>query len=169
MRRSALFLLIVLLATTASAADWKTAEPGWQYEFPRDHHAHRDFKTEWWYFTGNLFDADGNRFGYELTFFRHGIAPVAKRDPNASRFLVDDLKFAHFAITGVGEQQFRFAQKTSRGAFGEAGFDDARRLAWLDDWTLIMGEDGAYDLSASSEAGAVQLHLRPTQDRKSVV
>src|SRR5688572_3695578 len=160
MRRSA---LLALLGFGMMAADWKIAEPGWRYEFPRDHHAHRDFKTEWWYFTGNVFDADGNRFGYELTFFRQGISPVSERDPNASRFLVDDLKFAHFAITDAAGQQFRFAQKTSRGAFGEAGFDAAQRLAWIDNWTLTMNDDGAFDLTASSDAGTVQLHLRPTQ------
>ena len=157
------FFLIALLTTNAFGADWKTAEPGRRYEFPRDHHAHRDFKTEWWYFTGNVFDAEGNRFGYELTFFRHGITPAARRDPNASRFLVDDLKFAHFAITDVARQQFRFEQKTSRGAFGEAGFDDAHRPAWIDNWTLTMSGDNAFDLTASSEAGTIHLHLRAAE------
>ncbi len=33
---------------------WKLAVPGWQYAFPADHGVHRSFKTEWWYFTGNL-------------------------------------------------------------------------------------------------------------------
>jgi predicted secreted hydrolase len=154
---------MVLLGLLVTAANWKSAEPGWDYEFPRDHGAHRDFKTEWWYFTGNVFDADGNRFGYELTFFRQGISPAAQRDPNASRFLVDDLKFAHFAITDVAKQQFRFEQKTSRGAFGEAGFDEAKRLAWIDNWTLTMSNEGAFDLTASTEAGAINLHLRPTK------
>jgi predicted secreted hydrolase len=161
--RPARVFLVALLVMTASAADWKTAVPGWQYEFPRDHRAHRDFKTEWWYFTGNVFDADGNRFGYELTFFRHGITPAAERDPNASRFLVDDLKFAHFAITDVAKQQFRFEQKTSRGAFGEAGFSDADRLAWIDNWTLTMNHDGVFDLTASSNAGTIRLQLRPAK------
>ena len=161
--RAAATGLIVLLGLCVTAADWKNAEPGWQYEFPRDHHAHRDFKTEWWYFTGNVFDADGNRFGYELTFFRQGITPAAKRDPNGSRFLVDDLKFAHFAITDVAKKQFRFEQKTSRGAFGEAGFDNENRLAWIDNWTLTMRSDGAFDLTASTDAGTIQFHLRPTQ------
>ena len=157
------FFLIALLAATAFSSDWKTAEPGWQYEFPRDHHAHREFKTEWWYFTGNVFDAEGNRFGYELTFFRHGITPASERDPNASRFLVDDLKFAHFAVTDVASQQFRFEQKASRGAFAEAGFDDANRLAWIDNWTLTMSEDGSFELAASSANSAVQFRLRPTK------
>ena len=154
-------LLFAVAATTLIAVDWKIAEPGWRYEFPRDHQAHREFKTEWWYFTGNVFDSEGHRFGYELTFFRHGIRSAAERDLNASRFIVDDLKFAHFAITDVAGQQFRFEQKTSRGAFGEAGFDDAQRVAWIDNWTLTANEDGAFDLAASGETGTLQLHLVP--------
>ena len=152
--------LIVLLALTALGADWKTAEPGWKYEFPRDHHAHPDFKTEWWYFTGNVFDRDGHRFGYELTFFRQGIRPRGGRDADASRFIVNDLKFAHFALTDVSKQRFRFEQKTSRGAFGEAGFDDGKRLAWIDNWTLVSNGDDAFDLTAANQEGALHLHLR---------
>lgn len=150
------------LAICASGASWKIAEPGWRYEFPRDHHSHREFKTEWWYFTGNLFDAEGHRFGYELTFFRHGIRPVAERAPNESRFIVDDLKFAHFAITDVSGRQFHFDQKTSRGAFGEAGFDKEHRLAWIDPWNLSLNDDGGFDLAASSNFGTLRLHLRAT-------
>jgi predicted secreted hydrolase len=145
------------------AADWKTAEPRWQFEFPRDHRAHRDFKTEWWYFTGNVFDAEGRRFGYELTFFRQGIRPLVERDPNSSRFIVDDLKFAHFALTDVSGQRFLFEQKTSRGAFGDAGFDDGKRLAWIDSWTLSSNGNDAFDLAGSGEAGTIHLHLRATK------
>ncbi|MGH9784939.1 MAG: lipocalin-like domain-containing protein, partial [Terriglobia bacterium] len=46
---------------------------GYRFEFPRDHFSHPCFKTEWWYFTGNLADRGGRRFGFELTFFREGI------------------------------------------------------------------------------------------------
>ncbi len=28
--------------------------PGYQMTFPRDHYPHDQFRTEWWYFTGNL-------------------------------------------------------------------------------------------------------------------
>jgi predicted secreted hydrolase len=161
--KHARFLLLGLIATTLLGADWKAAEPGWQFEFPRDHHAHRDFKTEWWYFTGNLFDAEGHRFGYELTFFRQGIRTPAERDPKSSRFIVDDLKFAHFALTDISKQRFQFEQKTSRGAFGEAGFDDRERLAWIDNWTLSSNGDDAFDVVASGEPGTIHLHLRATK------
>src|SRR4051794_26797207 len=154
-------LLIFAFAISAGGADWKTAEPGWRYEFPRDHHVHRDFKTEWWYFTGNLYDVDGRRFGYELTFFRQGIRPAGERDPNASRFIVDDLKFAHFALSNVSQQQFRFEQKTSRGAFGEAGFSDGQRLAWIENWALELRGENEFDLKAATIFGALHLRLRP--------
>src|SRR2546423_3591330 len=156
-------LAIMCAAISAAGADWRTAEPGWRYEFPRDHHAHREFKTEWWYFTGNLFDSAGRRFGYELTFCREGIRPVTTRDPGASRFIVDDLKFAHFAITDVAGKQFRFEQKTRRGAFGEAGFDDGQRLAWIENWTLELSGENEFELRAATSFGALGLHLRPAK------
>jgi len=155
--------IAITLAISAAAAEWRTAQPGWRYEFPRDHHAHREFKTEWWYFTGNLFDADGQRFGYEITFFREGIRPVAERDPGASRFIVEDLKFAHFALTDVAGKQFRFEQKTNRGAFGEAGFDDGQRLAWIESWTLALTGENEFDLQAATSFGSLRVHLRATK------
>ena len=158
--RATATVLGAALCSLFVAADWKIAEPGWRYEFPRDHHAHRDFKTEWWYFTGTLFDADGQRFGYELTFFRHGIRPLAERDPNQSRFLVDDLKFAHFAISDIDGRQFHFTQKMSRGAFGEAGFDDAARVAWIENWSLAATSDDTFEVTASGDFGSLRLHLR---------
>lgn len=151
---------LLALSLCCLGADWRSAEPGWEYEFPRDHHAHPEFKTEWWYFTGNVIDTGGHRFGYELTFFRQGLRPPAERDPNASRFVVDELKFAHFAVTDVKKQRFHFEQKISRGAFGEAGFDNGRTLAWIEGWTLATDGDNAFDLVATSSEGMINLHLR---------
>ena len=52
---------------------YRAALPGYHYEFPRDHFNHPEFQTEWWYYTGNLRDTQGRRFGFELTFFRQGV------------------------------------------------------------------------------------------------
>ncbi len=158
--RFAAALVVMLCMVNAQDSAWKMAQPGWRYEWPRDHSAHHDFKTEWWYFTGELRAADGRRFGYQLTFFRQGV-----RTPGApavqSRFATDALKFGHFAITDVGAKDFHFAQQISRGAFGEAGFDDARRLAWLEDWSLILEEGGAMRLRASDRGRSLDLRLEP--------
>jgi predicted secreted hydrolase len=93
-----------------------------------------------------------------LTFFRHGIRRATERDPNASRFIVDDLKFAHFTITDVAGEKFHFDEKLSRGAFGEAGFGDETRVAWIDNWSLSAAGDG-FDIAAATNFGAVRLHL----------
>lgn len=160
--KRATIVAAVLCAFCAVAAEdnWQAALPGWHYEFPRDHHVHRGFKTEWWYFTGNVSAADGRRFGYELTFFREG---VRRRDSDGtprSRFVVDDIKFAHFTVTDVNGQQFRFAEKTSRGAFGEAGFGDDTRIAWLETWELQASADGRdFSIKADAPNFALQLEL----------
>jgi predicted secreted hydrolase len=159
--------MVNLFATTLGllslVGGWRTAVPGWNYEFPRDHHAHPEFKTEWWYFTGNLTNQNGRRFGYELTFFRQGIRPPGERTGTSSRLIVDDLKFAHFAITDAAGKKFFFYDKASRGSFGEAGFDAGDRLAWIDHWMVEMKADGAFDLCADAAEGKIRLHLVPTK------
>jgi predicted secreted hydrolase len=81
---------------------------------------------------------------------------------------MDDLKFGHFAITEVGRNAFRFHQEVARGAFGEAGFGvsggDERRLAWLNDWSLIEEPDGsAWRLSAMQPTARISLRLVPAK------
>ncbi len=154
-------LLLCALALACMAADWEIAKPGLRYEFPRDHHVHENFKTEWWYFTGNLTTASGGRYGYELTFFRQGIRPPNERSDTTSRFVVNDLKFAHFTVTDPGGRKFLFDQKTSRGSFGEAGFGAGERLAWIDEWDLKMQADGSFDLAAQMAGANLKLHLVP--------
>jgi predicted secreted hydrolase len=160
-------VLLVLFAQGLMAVDptWRAAEPGWRYEWPRDHGPHREFKTEWWYFTGNVRASDGRRFGYELTFFRSGLrppgAPAAK-----SRFAVQDLKIAHFALTNVNAGTFVHWQIVSRGAFDEAGNGDGTkepRLAWLGEWSVTLQPDGSFQLAASEAGSAVNLTLQPVK------
>jgi len=127
---------------------WRLAEPGWRYEFPRDHGPHREFKTEWWYATGNLSDVEGHDYGFQLTFFRQGIQPGVK-PPRSSRFRVMEIPFAHFAFSDVDGQTFRYYQCTARGSFGEAGFAvPPGRIAWINDWVLEQSDDGKLHLRA---------------------
>jgi len=157
------FMVFVSFAVKTSALDWRVALPGWQYEFPRDHRIHADFKTEWWYFTGRLNDEKGAVFGYQATFFRQGLRPPSAGPKPASRFVVNDLKFAHFAISDLGAQRFHFKQKIGRGAFDEAGFGMNARLAWIDDWSLELRADGAFALRARNEKTAIDLRLENTK------
>jgi predicted secreted hydrolase len=160
---SCCFALFLVLATVSAEniddQGWAVAVPGYQITFPRDHFPHYQFRTEWWYFTGNLKTRDGRAFGYQVTFFRHGYRPMHNRAPVTSRFVMNDLKFAHFAVTDVSSGKFYFDSRVSRGAFGEAGFGDGKRLAWIDDWELDL--DGGFRLKAATKGYAVELDLTP--------
>ena len=161
---SFLKLFAIALSWLALVEGWRTAEPGWDYQFPRDHHVHSEFKTEWWYFTGNLTSESRQRFGYELTFFRQGIRPPGERSGTSSRLIVDDLKFAHFAITDAPDKQFRFFEKASRGSFGEAGFSSGDRIAWIDHWSVEIKPDGSFELRADAPESEIKFHLLPAKE-----
>ena len=143
--------LLLPMQAHAASTEWKEALPGWKYVFPRDHGPHSNFKTEWWYATGNLTDKQGHEYGFQLTFFRQGILPGGK-PAGSSRFRLSELPFAHFAFTDVGAHTFRSYQISSRGAFGEAGFAiPPGRMAWLNDWSLAMNDRGDLMLKADTQ------------------
>jgi predicted secreted hydrolase len=160
--------------SSSQSDDWSVARPGWKYEFPRDHGPHRGFKTEWWYATGNLVDEQGHEYGFQLTFFRQGIHP-GEKPVNGSRFRVNELPFAHFAFTEVSGKSFRSFQRSSRGAFGEAGFatpfQNHGRMAWMEGWMLEQIGPGTFHLLASDasqgEGRGVDLNL--TEDRPPLI
>ena len=135
-------------------SEWKEAIRPRNWNFPEDHGAHREYQTEWWYFTGNLSDGSGSHFGYQLTFFRFGIRrPVPVND---NPWYLRDLFMGHFAITEEPEDRFRFAEKISREGPGLAGARSDRMEVWLFNWSAKM-EDSTISLKA--EDGPLQLDL----------
>lgn len=142
---------------------WQQALPGWEYQFPRDHFSHDSFRTEWWYATGQVQTAEGQRFGYQFTLFRRGVRPPEGRTAVDSRWVVDHLPLGHFALTDITGQRFYFDQRLERGAFGRAGFATAdgpeNRLAWAGDWSIALQPGQTFALQASQSGAALQLKL----------
>ncbi|MGA8659843.1 MAG: lipocalin-like domain-containing protein [Chthoniobacterales bacterium] len=166
MKKVWIFLSLVCFSGAAAgsafdAQGWEFVEPGFQIQFPRDHGPHFSFRTEWWYFTGNLKAKNGREFGYQLTFFRHGYRAPSNRTPVSSNFVMNDLIFGHFTVTDVQANQFHFAGKASRGAFAEAGFMDGSKLVWLDDWEVDL--NGNFHLKAAEKGYAIDLTLEPAK------
>jgi predicted secreted hydrolase len=156
-----IFLFLMLGAagmTPGAAADFQAAQPGRVFQFPRDHGAHPDFKTEWWYYSGHLKAAGGETFGYQLTFFRRALA---KPNPEAqSAWAAHTIYFAHLALTDVNGQKFRFREKAQRGALGLAGAETDRLKVWVGDWQAeVQGE--AHRLQAATDDLALDLTLTP--------
>ena len=73
---AALLTLLVVVSVLGADATWKYATPDRPVTLPADHVSHPDYKIEWWYYTGNVDDASGQHFGYQLTFFRVGVDPA---------------------------------------------------------------------------------------------
>ncbi|MEX2530679.1 MAG: lipocalin-like domain-containing protein [Gemmatimonadota bacterium] len=110
------------------------------FDFPADHGPHPDYRTEWWYFTGNLAGEGGRRFGYQLTFFRNSLAPESA--PRVSAWNTNQLWMAHLAVTDVEAGVHLHAERFGRGAVGLAGADSIPLRVWVGDWRLAETGEG---------------------------
>jgi predicted secreted hydrolase len=116
---------------------YRAVLPGYRYEFPRDHFNHPEFQTEWWYYTGNLRDARGRRFGFELTFFRQGVDRGKKSAQVSDVWDVRDAWLAHLALSDIDGGQFLHAERLNRSGAGLAGASlDAARV-WNGNWRVV--------------------------------
>jgi predicted secreted hydrolase len=104
-----------------------------EFHFPADHGPHPEFRTEWWYYTGNLATAEGRRFGFQLTFFRSALAPAMA--DRASAWATRQAWLAHFTVSDVDGKHFHSFERWSRGAIGLAGAQAAPFKVWVKDWT----------------------------------
>jgi predicted secreted hydrolase len=132
-----------------------------ELSFPRDHGSHDDFRSEWWYFTGNLDSSDGRHFGFELTFFRVGLAPSTS-SPRTSAWATRQIWMAHFAVTDVHGRRFLSAERFARGALGLAGATAPPVHVWLQDWSVAGAADAVnaeLALRARDERVALSLTL----------
>lgn len=133
-RRAAVLTLLIgafALLPTALVAQYQPALPGYTYEFPRDHFDHPDYRTEWWYYTGNFKSADGHRFGFELTFFRQAVSRASELK---SDWDVRDLYLAHLALSDLDGRRFYHTERLNRAGPGIAGVSLQSQRVWNGNW-----------------------------------
>jgi predicted secreted hydrolase len=150
----AIVLIFLSLLSDALAQEYLDVTPEYKPEFPRDFYYKKDYRVQWWYFTGHLFDEKGREFGYELTFFAVGV----QKKEFKSKFGVNTLFISHFAVTDVDGKKYYFTDKADAGAFGFAGARDDELKVWVAHNSL----DGTMDrmhLRASDSALALDLIL----------
>ena len=157
--------LFVVLISASLAYCQAIPKPGYQWKFPRDHGAHREFATEWWYVTGHLTPRgrpDAAPSGFQFTVFRVSAAasPLATE---SGRFAVKDLYLAHFALTD--ESRFAHDGRVARPGPGWSSSTDLD--VGCDGWTLrrdpAAGAKETWHLSAIAGIGALDLELVPTR------
>ncbi len=134
-----------------------------KFRFPDDHGPHPNYRTEWWYYTGNLKSTEGLHFGFQLTFFRTALNAPPDRAGRTSAWGTQDVYMAHFALSDVAAHRFYAFQRLSRAAFGLAGASAAPFRVWLEDWSVTgetaVGQPVSMQLSAEEQDVALDLRL----------
>lgn len=135
------------------------------FRFPEDHGAHPGFRTEWWYYTGNVQTDGGRRFGYQLTFFRSQMAPsIAKtRWPApASGWRTLQIYLAHAALSDIREDRHFQAEAMFRSALGMAGAEatESGSRVFLKNWSAEIDQSG-HALTAEADDFSLALVLTP--------
>ena len=153
-----LFATVSVRTAPAQERQFALAVPGYQFEFPRDHGSHDDYRTEWWYYTGHLETERGRRYGFEVTFFRVGIASPGTAA--ATNWDLQHLALAHFAVTDIGGRKFRYYEKLNRVSPFTAQAATGRLNVFNEGWRATTAPDGAWRLTASEGGDAIDLVLR---------
>ena len=135
------------------------------FVFPGDHGSHPEYRTEWWYFTGNLATPAGRHFGFELTFFRYALAPAGSAREGESAWRAEQVWMAHFAITDTAGGRFIARERLTREALDLAGAVADPLRIWVKDWSAsgTSGPDSlTLRLEARDDAIALDLQLAST-------
>jgi predicted secreted hydrolase len=140
------------------------------FSFPADHGPHPEFRTEWWYYTGNLETTAGRHFGFQLTFFRTALAPpVAAAGETASAWSTRQLYVAHFALTDTAGRRFHAWSRLDREALGLAGASAAPFRVWLGDWSAESEAAAGLPVRLRAAEGHVAIDLMLASEKPVVL
>lgn len=166
--------------TGGGNAGYRKADRVRKLVFPEDHGSHPGYKTEWWYFTGNVKTANGRKFGYQFTIFRNALHPgdtavqeaagaSGKVAKTGSRWNTSQIYMAHAALSDISNGRFYYDQQFSRGVLGMAGAQARPFRVWLDQWS-VAGRGNpcqdcfAVELTVAARDFRLQMQLNNTRD-----
>jgi predicted secreted hydrolase len=134
-------------------------------EFPKDHGAHPGYRTEWWYYTGNLRSESGHFYGFQLTFFRRQITPLGAEEkwPNPkSAWRTHQIYLAHAAVTDIAGKRHLQAEDIARSALGIAGVSQHKEITriFLKNWMARISPS-AHRLLVTTNTFSYDLILKP--------
>lgn len=156
MRRRPLLLALPLLALPGRGIGL----PPKELVFPRDHGAHPELRTEWWYITGHV-RSGAREFGFQLTFFRSRVEVTQGMN---SRFAAKQILFAHAAVTDLMGRRLRHDERVARAGFGVAMAAEDDTRVRLRDWSLERSPvGGSYEASLPASEFSLRLRCTPTQ------
>ncbi|MBL8020301.1 MAG: hypothetical protein JNM27_11595 [Leptospirales bacterium] len=149
--------VICLLLAFTSWADppgFRRASEKRRLTFPGDHRPHTGFKTEWWYYTGFLTDAEGQRYGFQFTVFKIEQRPnlSGSNSEPGTYFMV------HFTLTDDANRTFYQTERIQRLFPGLAGMAGDGELYVANQKLKIADRHQIH--ASSSEGISLALDLR---------
>lgn len=157
MKKIVLLLLFVLIAPSSLPAQgYRDVTPDDRVRLPDDLYFKKDYRVQWWYFTGHLETEGGREFGYELTFFVAGV----QRRRFRSEFGMNHVYMSHLAISDIQSGTYLYGDRMDGGAFGFSGADGRALRVWVEEDTL-EGSLGEIHIRGSGEGMEIDLDLTP--------
>jgi predicted secreted hydrolase len=159
---SILGTLLLIGCASVPAPAYRQAGPETRVVLPRDLAGHDDFRTEWWYYTGNLTDESGHRYSYQTVFFKRrtdldtwlGMPVSAFSNPS---------HMAHFCLTDQETGRFVVGERTNQdyqNKKGQAGARTDALYVWNGDWS-VKEIDGDHLITAKTKGISVSFLLTP--------
>ncbi|MDO6414131.1 carotenoid 1,2-hydratase [Sphingomonas sp. BIUV-7] len=150
----------LLMAAAPSGPPFRDVRPGVALVFPRDHGAHRDHRTEWWYVTGWLDGPGGTHRGFQITFFR---TATGLRAASRSAFAPRQILFAHAALSDPAVGHLLIGERIAREGLGLARASTTDTDVRIDDWTMRRLPDGRFVAHVAGDGFALDVSFRPDQ------
>jgi predicted secreted hydrolase len=170
---SASILLILFIISTFTdhhaiaedEADFLSVTGPCNLVFPKDHGPHPGYRTEWWYYTGNLQSDAGTPYGFQLTFFRWQISPpdAQKKWPEPhSAWRTRQIYIGHAAISDISKERYLPSEQIAREALEMAGVSQKANATtiFIKNWSAKIGI-GSHLLKAATDDFSYELILRP--------
>ena len=116
-----------------------------EFDFPADHGAHPEYRSEWWYLTANLSAGGEVRpsemadYGVQFTLFRQALSPSDDSEPSAWSAQV---YLGHLAVTDLRTGRHLFAERFSRAHPALAGWQSETHTVALEGWRVEFAANG---------------------------
>jgi predicted secreted hydrolase len=162
-----LIVTCVVIGSALGAEEFRAVTGPCDFSFPRDHGAHEGYRTEWWYYTGNLESASNERYGFQLTFFRTQLVPPGEEKAwpaKPSAWRTKNLYFAHAALSDLAGNRYYHDERVARDAVGMGGVAQkgGSTTIFLDNWSALLGPE-THRLSAVTDTFMLDLSCKPAK------
>ena len=158
-RRHFLLTSLALAAPVRAAVDYPPVVPS-RLVFPRDHGAHPEYRTEWWYLTGWLDGPGGAPLGFQVTFFR---TRTEVDSANPSAFAAKQLIIAHAALADPARATLLHDERIARTGLGGAAASEVDTAVHLGTWSFVRLASGDYRCVLPARGFTLEFAARPTQ------